>query len=74
MHLERHGLRLSDYQGTNSINLSAQGGNALIMMVMMLADADGTLTTYQELSEAFYMFGYSDNLYLTNEETKAQRD
>ena len=44
------------------------------MMVMMLADADGTLTTYQELSEAFYMFGYSDNLYLTNEETKAQRD
>lgn len=43
-------------------------------MVMMLADADGTLTTYQELSEAFYMFGYSQNLYLTNEEAKAQRD
>lgn len=53
MHLERHGLRLFDYQGTNSITLSAQGGNALIMMVMMPADADGTLTTYQDVSFPF---------------------
>lgn len=45
-----------------------------MMTVMMPADTDGALTRFQHVLEAFYMFGYYDNLHFTNEETKAWRD
>lgn len=74
VHLERQSMHWSNCQGINSINLSAQPGNAVVMMLIMLVNTDGTLPRYRELLEAFYVFGYYDHLHFTNEETKAWRD
>lgn len=48
-------MYLFGYQGINSIHLSKQLGNALVMMVIVIANIYGALT-YQALLKTFYMF------------------
>lgn len=48
-------MYLFGYQGINSIHLSKQLGNALVMIIIVIANIYRALM-YQALLKAFYMF------------------